>query len=337
MTTEEAGTRAAAKGMAARLGSKLPEALRRYHAAILRAEGAEVSAAADAAGLTPPTVAKIDATMSPEAAVFGVSVGEALSSDRRRRLVKNLGQLVLGELAEHEFERIYKSTLGTTELVLEDHRTGRTETDYRVLNGSGLPVFRVNIKFHGTLFRKAKELVGLEPEDCFALATYKIWQGLQKEEKETLPYLFVVVSLPGTHGEVVGNELPEELQTILLLSAISKKSKGKREVEEALVRFSCSNAAPPEIRERLTKVREELMKAEWRIFSATRANRLLREKLFDRVFAVRVRGFAQNYRNAELDMHFSMAGDMKTLGEFLDLYKRTGIQGVTAALSRGHL
>ncbi len=37
---------------------------------------------------------------------------------------------------------------------------------------------------------KAAELVGLDPSDCFALATYKIYQGLQKQEEEVLPYLF---------------------------------------------------------------------------------------------------------------------------------------------------
>ena len=49
-----------------------------------------------------------------------------------------------------------------------------THTDYRVLNGGGRQVFRLNIKFHGTLFGKAPELVGLDSEDCFPLATYKI-------------------------------------------------------------------------------------------------------------------------------------------------------------------
>lgn len=44
---------------------------------------------------------------------------------------------------------------------------------------------------------------------------------------------------------------------------------------------------------------------------------MLRDQLFDRVYAVRVRAFARNYRNAELDMHFSLAQDLTPLKVFL--------------------
>ena len=60
------------------------------------------------------------------------------------------------------------------EFELRDLREGRTDTDYRLYNGRGRPIYRVNIKFHGSPFRRAPEMVGLESDDCFALATYKI-------------------------------------------------------------------------------------------------------------------------------------------------------------------
>jgi hypothetical protein len=63
---------------------------------------------------------------------------------------------------------------------------------------------------HGTPFRKAKELVGLESEDCFALATYQIYQGIQKLESERLPYVFVVVGVAGLTGASVGAAIPAE-------------------------------------------------------------------------------------------------------------------------------
>jgi hypothetical protein len=34
--------------------------------------------------------------------------------------------------------------MGTDELILEDARDARNETDYRVLNGQRRPVFRIN-------------------------------------------------------------------------------------------------------------------------------------------------------------------------------------------------
>jgi hypothetical protein len=53
------------------------------------------------------------------------------------------------------------------------------------------------------------------------------------------------------------------------------------------------------------------------VLSARRADRLLREKLFERVYAVRVPGFARLFGKAELDMHFSLAQDLRDLHGFL--------------------
>ena len=69
------------------------------------------------------------------------------------------------------FEQIYKSEMHSEEFELRDLREGRTDTDYRLYNGRGRPIYRVNIKFHGSPFRRAPEMVGLESDDCFALAT----------------------------------------------------------------------------------------------------------------------------------------------------------------------
>ena len=88
-----------------------------------------------------------------------------------------VAQLLLGALTEERFER-EEQELTAGRLGVEDHRLGRTDTDYRVLNGGGNPIFRINIKFHGTAFQQARVYVGLDPDDCFALATYKIHQAL---------------------------------------------------------------------------------------------------------------------------------------------------------------
>lgn len=124
-------------------------------------------------------VATLQGERSPLLVALELPAGFEADAKSRGRVQKQLGSMLQGLLAERLFEQIYKSTLGTTELRLEDSREARDDTDYRVLNGKGRPVFRINIKFHGTLFRQAQELVGLAPDDCFALATYKIKQGLE--------------------------------------------------------------------------------------------------------------------------------------------------------------
>ena len=75
--------------------------------------------------------------------------------------------------------------------------------------------------------------------------------------------------------------------------------------------------------------------ATWRVISAQRANRLLRDMLFERVFAVRTPGFDRAYRNAEVDMHFSLTTYMVPLDEVLDVLAREGSQGVVGRSMRG--
>lgn len=95
-----------------------------------------------------------------------------------RRL--GIAQILLGVLAERRFEELSDEITGAGVLRIEDHRPSRTDTDYRLLNGQGNPICRLNIKFHGTFFRDARRYVGLEPDDCFALATYKINNAVRR-------------------------------------------------------------------------------------------------------------------------------------------------------------
>ena len=206
-----------------------------------------------------------------------------------------IGQLIIGNLAERVFEQMYLDTVGTTELRLEDDRQTRGDTDYLVKNGQDRPVFRLNIKFHGSQFRNAQDLVDLAPEDCFALATYKIYSALQKQEREHLPYIFVIVGVPNLTCSVVGEVVPNNL-----------------------VEFE-----------------ERIRNALWRVLSARKANALLREKLFERAYALRVRAFAKNYGGAELDMHFSVSQELVPLEELLRVLRDGGLQALSVYLERG--
>lgn len=277
------------------------------------------------------------AAADPLEELFDCGLASACEAEAMRRPQGMIGQLLLGELAERAFERIYKETMGTDELILEDAREARNETDYRVLNGQRRPVFRINIKFYGTLFRNARDLVGLDPEDCFALATYKIHQGLQKHESERLPYVFVIVGVPGLTGASVGAAVPEDLAHLVSLVHAAAGVPGKRAIEERVVASLIDSEQPEPFRTELTRFRVEIEAAEWYALSARRAARLLREKLFERVYAVRVRAFARNYRNAELDMHFSLAQDLTPLKVFLTSARERGLHGLAVDLERGEI
>lgn len=267
--------------------------------------------------------------------LLGCELAAARTDQMLARSRRIIGQLLLGQIAERAFEKIYKTTMGTDDLHLADDRETRNETDYRVLNGHQRPVFRINIKFHGTLFRNAPDLVKLASEDCFALATYKIHQGLQKQEREVLPYLFVIVSVPGLTGATVGAAIPSHLAHLGAVVQSARKLQGRREVEEAIVTHLLRDSQEESFHGLRLSLVDQIESAEWRILSARKAARLLRDKLFERVYAVRVRSLARNYRNAELDMHFSIKHDLTPLAEFLSLMKRTGLHGVASHLERG--
>jgi hypothetical protein len=296
--------------------------------------GEDPRQAAKAVGSTPKRLRALVESPDPVADALGSDLVQAASEERMGKARAMLGQLLLGVVAERAFEKIYKTRMGTSELTLEDFRDSRNETDYRVLNGQSRPVFRINIKFHGTRFRKAAELVGLDPADCFALATYKIYQGLQKHEKEVLPYIFAIVGVADLTGARVGEVVPEDLVHLNSLILGSKIS-GKRNVEDRIVLHLLDTPQAEVVQTAISGFRRQIEEADWRVISARRANLLLREKLFDRVFAVRVRAFARNYRNAELDMHFSLAEDLTRLEDFLELLKTHGLHGLTARLERG--
>jgi hypothetical protein len=296
--------------------------------------GEEPRQAAKAAGSTPKRLKTLVSSPDPVADALGSDLLQAASEERMGKARAMLGQLLLGVVAERAFEKIYKTRMGTSELTLQDFRDSRNETDYRVLNGQGRPVFRINIKFHGTRFRKAAELVGLDPADCFALATYKIYQGLQKHEKEVLPYIFAIVGVADLTGAHVGKVVPEDLVHLNSLILASKIS-GKRNVEDRIVLHLLDTPQTELVQTAINEFRRQIEEADWRVISARRANLLLRDKLFDRVFAVRVRAFARNYRNAELDMHFSLEQDLTRLEDFLELLKTHGLHGLTARLERG--
>ena len=80
---------------------------------------------------------------------------------------------------------------------------------------------------------------------------------------------------------------------------------------------------------------ERIRNALWRVLSARKADALLREKLFERAYALRVRGFAKNYGGAELDMHFSVSQELVSLEELLRVLRDGGLQALSVYLERG--
>jgi hypothetical protein len=252
-------------------------------------------------------------------------IGEAELS----RIKKTIGSLVSGQAAERAFERIYSAEMQTSEVRLLDDRTQRSDADYILVNGQGKPLYRLNIKLHGSLFRQAKEQVGLDPADCFPLATYKIHSALRKQDERHLPYLFVVVTVPGLTAEKIGSELPPLVaEGVIITKRII--SSGVREAEELFI-----DAYRRKEEKYFADIDREFERGRWFIFSARRAHLKMKELLFERVFALRRRSFNRAFRNAEIDMHLSFSTDMLTIKDFLEQSKRVSAAQLYSMIERG--
>jgi hypothetical protein len=179
-------------------------------------------------------------------------------------------------------------------------------------------------------FRRGHELVDLEPTDCFPLATYKIFGAPEKQEKEHLPYIFTIVGVPDLTATSIEDLIPDDVARIIALIMASSKTSGKRNIQDRLVEKIVSEGS-----EAFKTVYNRIRSAEWYVLSARKADKLLRELLFQRVYAMRIRGFAQQFRGAELDMHFSLKGDLVKLNDFLDILRDEGQTKVASLLERG--
>src|SRR5262249_52346810 len=105
----------------------------------------------------------------------------------------------------------------------------------------------------------------------------------------------------------------------------------KRDIEDRVVQALREEGHPA-----FDSVRKRIVAAQWYILGAKKADKLLRDLLFERVFALRTRNFARQFRGAELDMHYSLSRDLTPLATYLDTLRDAGYPKVTTLLERGH-
>lgn len=253
---------------------------------------------------------------------------EAQTTEQRlARRRKGIAQMLLGTLAERQFLNLAREITGGRAFQIEDHRPSRTDTDYRLSNGHNNPLLRMNIKFHGTLFRQARDQVGLEPMDCVALATYKIHNALQRQQQEALPYVFFVLSVPGLTADRAAQRIPDEYVWTVCAC------RGRREIEEGIVLLLLSNPRQNEFEDFL----QQMTAVQFRVISAQRAYNLMRDHLFERVFALRQRAFTVTFRNAEIDMHLSLSQEMTPIKNFFNSLATLSPQELAVRLYRGDM
>jgi hypothetical protein len=99
--------------------------------------------------------------------------------------------------------------------------------------------------------------------------------------------------VPNLTGESVGRDIPPSLVETVALIDQAPKGKSKRDIEDAVVESLVTSDHPV-----FHRTLEQILTVDWYVLSARRADKLLRELLFDRVFALRMRGFTRVFGRA---------------------------------------
>lgn len=171
-----------------------------------------------------------------------------------------------------------------------------------------------------------RRATSVDPVDCFALATYKVNNALKRQQDERLPYVFLVLSVPDLNINDVADLVPDDYVWALAVL------KGKRLLEEQIV----ERLRSPQHRAHFETVFARMPDGVFRIISAAKAYKLLKDHLFERVHALTLKGFTRRFRNAEVDMHFSLSRELTPVRVFLELLAKESAQKFAVRLYIGN-
>lgn len=223
--------------------------------------------------------------------------------------------LLLGRLGEDYFENLIKSKLPGVEL--RSHTAApqlieRVERKYGIINYDvllrGRALFHANIKVHTTPFREAQRMVGLDPDNCFPLAVYKILSGLGEQQRKSVPFLFLVFIRWSMRETVarrlasLGRALRGEMEKVF-----RQRDRAKQDafVNEVVSRWERDDT--------WQNLLQGLKAGEHRVISPGKALKLLVERI-ERCPALVI----PRFRFAgEINMHLAIREEMTDLEDFL--------------------
>lgn len=137
--------------------------------------------------------------------------------------------------------------------------------------------------------------------------------------------LFGVLSIRDLGAADVGPLIPDDY--VWALAVLS----GRMAIDEAIV----ARLLAADQRKRFRSILERMPEGRFRIISAQKADKLLRAHLFERVRALSLKGFTRRFRNAEVDMRFSLSQELTPVRTFLELLVRESPQRFAVKLYIG--
>ena len=213
---------------------------------------------------------------------------------------------------------------------LKDHRRGLSykderQTDNKLIdftieeNGQELPI---NVKNAGTRFERAQDLVGLDPNDCVPIPAYKANAAV-----EAVPELLYVVSvdysLVATLNQILPTLFaPEESKVWTLLNDYAGPQ--IRSGEDAFIFRT--------VRKHWHEIKPAVAQTPFAVISARKALTILHENP-KRTPGIGLRAWGTG-ASAEVNVHVSIADDMKPWPEVSDRIINNGIDDIIRAVNR---
>ena len=236
--------------------------------------------------------------------------GDALNSPSQA-----FQNLVVGRITEVVFRKEHLQPLEVAGFNVEDLHERGENRDFAVQQG-GLEL-PINVKTASTMFRKAKEVVGLDPSDCIPIPAYKA-VGVS----ERVPDLVYVDLIDFSFRQRV-DDFMGGLQGSagLLWNVLSwYGGKGVRKAQDGYVAelFDLYE-------EKLVSLAPEA--SSWRVISAQRVLAIMRDKP-RRCPGLGVRAAGMGGFNAEVNIHVSVKNETVPWQDVSEMLQQGGIQPV---------
>lgn len=311
----------AAKALTSVIGASRWEAVALAHGFLALAEGASEEDAVRIARERGVPTLKEGRRLLQEARSRGF-VGTLKARSRVGSAENPVTKLFPAAVTEERFlELANELTERSGQLSCRDEReTGHTLVDFTVYSDTeSLPV---NVKTASTAFEKARDLVGLEPDDCIPIPVYKASGAL-----ETLPSLLYVVSVDFSLIKSLDRLLPELFTSDeKIVWELLNKHEGARlrTAEDAFV-FST-------VRRHWERIRDEIKDNPFHAVSARKAIRILQTKP-KRTPGIGLRAWGTG-ANAEVNVHLSIMEDTTPWNTVADRITGRGLGDVIAAINR---
>lgn len=180
----------------------------------------------------------------------------------------------------------------------------------------------INVKNAGTRFENAKQLVGLEPDDCIPIPVYKAYDALEKE-----PNLIYLISVDYLLIDIINKHLiplftKEETITWEILNNYSGSR--IRDAEDIFV-YGMTLKYLPQLQSQITT-------SSFHVISARKSVRIL-QKYPKRTPGIGLRAWGTG-ANAEVNVHICISNETKNWSEIAERIHSKGLSDILRAINR---